>query len=162
MSSKGLTRKQALQAATKCVTEIAANYSHTTVSVLARVFRRVWNRLYDGVEVHNLEQLQAVIEGNEIIYVPCHRSHMDYLLLSYVIYDRGYAVPHVAAGVNLNLPLVGSILRRGGAFYIRRSFAGNPLYTAVFCGAVGWASTSMTSVPGRTGSASMTGSSAAP
>ncbi len=132
MSSKGLTRKQVLQAATKCVTEIAANYSHTTVSVLARVFRRVWNRLYDGVEVHNLEQLQAVIEGNEIIYVPCHRSHMDYLLLSYVIYDRGYAVPHVAAGVNLNLPLVGSILRRGGAFYIRRSFTGNPLYTAVF------------------------------
>jgi glycerol-3-phosphate O-acyltransferase len=132
MRSKGLTRRQAMQLAQKCVTEIAADYSHTTVSVLARLFRRVWNRLYDGVELHHLDQLQAVIDSNEIIYVPCHRSHLDYLLLSYVIYDSGYAVPHVAAGLNLDLPLLGRILRKGGAFFIRRSFAGNALYTAVF------------------------------
>ena len=44
----------------------------------------------------------SVGDGAEIIYVPCHRSHMDYLLLSYVIYRKGFAVPHVAGGVNLN------------------------------------------------------------
>ena len=64
-------------------------------------------------------------EGNEIVYVPCHRSHMDYLLLSYVVYHKGYAVPHIAAGINLNMPVVGSFLRRGGAFFLRRSFGGN-------------------------------------
>jgi len=57
---------------------------------------------------------------------------MDYLLLSYVIYKQGYAVPHIAAGINLNIPVVGRFLRKGGAFFIRRSFAGNALYTAVF------------------------------
>lgn len=41
-------------------------------------------------------------------------------------------VPHIAAGINLNLPIVGSILRRGGAFFMRRSFKGNPLYSTVF------------------------------
>ncbi|MGD9841598.1 MAG: glycerol-3-phosphate 1-O-acyltransferase PlsB [Steroidobacteraceae bacterium] len=132
MRSKNLTRKQALQAAQKYVGEIASDYSHVTVSLLARLFRRVWNRLYDGVELHHLEQLQAVIDTNEVIYVPCHRSHLDYLLLSYVIYSSGYAVPHVAAGVNLNLPVLGSVLRKGGAFFIRRSFTGNALYSAVF------------------------------
>lgn len=132
MRSKGLTRKQAMQAAQKCVDEIAANYSHVTVSLLARLFKRVWNRLYDGVELHHLDNLQSVIDANEVVYVPCHRSHMDYLLLSYVIYQSGYAIPHIAAGVNLNLPVMGRILRQGGAFFIRRSFTGNALYTTVF------------------------------
>lgn len=132
MRSKGLTRKQAMQAAQKCVEEIAANYSHVTVSLLARIFKRVWNRLYDGVELHHLDNLQSVVDANEVVYVPCHRSHMDYLLLSYVIYQSGYAIPHIAAGLNLNLPVIGRILRQGGAFFIRRSFAGNALYTTVF------------------------------
>jgi glycerol-3-phosphate O-acyltransferase len=70
--------------------------------------------------------------GHEIIYVPCHRSHMDYLLLTYVIYHQGLVTPHIAAGINLNFRPVGGILRKAGAFYLRRSFAGNKLYTAVF------------------------------
>jgi hypothetical protein len=76
--------------------------------------------------------LKEVSEGNEVVYVPCHRSHMDYLLMSYIIYHQGYALPHIAAGINLNIPVVGRYLRKGGAFFIRRSFAGNALYTVVF------------------------------
>ena len=45
--------------------------------------------------------------------MPCHRSHMDYLLLSYAIYQHGFAIPHVAAGVNLNLPVVGPLPAQG-------------------------------------------------
>jgi len=99
---------------------------------LARMLARVWNRLYDGVELYHIETLQKAVEGNEIIYVPCHRSHMDYLLLSYSVYMQGLTAPHIAAGLNLNMPVVGPILRRGGAFFLRRSFAGNSLYTMVF------------------------------
>lgn len=132
MKVKNITRKQAIEAARACVDEIAANYSHVTVSILARALKRVWNRLYDGVELHHLDNLHAVIADHEVVYVPCHRSHMDYLLLSYVIYQNGFAIPHIAAGINLDLPLIGRILRQGGAFFIRRSFAGNALYTAVF------------------------------
>ncbi len=132
MQEKGLTRREALLEAKACADEIAANYSHGFVSLMSRALSRLWNRLYDGVEFHNLDRLQSVAEGNEIIYVPCHRSHMDYLLLSYVIYDQGYALPHIAAGINLNMPVVGSFLRRGGAFFLRRSFRGSTLYTMVF------------------------------
>ena len=57
---------------------------------------------------------------------------MDYLLLSYIVYHQGLSLPHVAAGINLNMPFIGAILRRGGAFYLRRSFKGNRLYASVF------------------------------
>jgi len=57
---------------------------------------------------------------------------MDYLLMSYLLYTKGIVPPHIAAGINLNLPVIGPILRRGGAFFMRRSFRGNALYSAVF------------------------------
>jgi glycerol-3-phosphate O-acyltransferase len=127
-----LTRRTVLLQARRYCSEIAANYSHAFVTLLSHLFTWVWNRIYDGIEFAHVETLQEVAPGNEIIYVPCHRSHMDYLLLSYAIYQRGFAIPHIAAGLNLNLPVVGRLLRKGGAFFIRRSFRGNALYTVVF------------------------------
>jgi glycerol-3-phosphate O-acyltransferase len=112
--------------------EIAADYSNPVVRSLSFMLTGFWNRIYDGVSIHHLEQLKAVAPGNEIIYVPCHRSHMDYLLLSYLLYQQGIVPPHIAAGDNLNLPVIGSLLRRGGAFFLRRSIRGNALYAAVF------------------------------
>lgn len=112
--------------------EIAADYSHPVVRSLSFMLTGFWNRIYDGVEVHHLDALKQVAPGHEVIYVPCHRSHMDYLLLSYLLYTHGIVPPHIAAGVNLNLPVIGPLLRRGGAFFLRRSFRANALYSAVF------------------------------
>jgi len=132
MKAQSLARRDAVRLAKRYADEIAANYSHAFVSFMSRALTRLWTRLYDGVEFHHKEILQRVAEGAEIVYVPCHRSHMDYLLLSWVVYHHGFAVPHIAAGINLNMPLVGRFLRRGGAFFLRRSFRGNTLYTTVF------------------------------
>ena len=111
--------------------EIAADYSHPVVRSASFLLTTVWNRIYRGVLVHHLDRFKAVAPGHEIIYVPSHRSHMDYLLLSYLLYDRGVVPPHIVAGINLNLPVIGTILRKGGAFYIRRSIRGSMLYSAV-------------------------------
>jgi glycerol-3-phosphate O-acyltransferase len=132
MQAKNLKRRDALKVARGYAFEIAANYSHPFIVFMSGFLGRLWNRLYDGVELANFAALRSVDEGSEIVYVPCHRSHMDYLLLSYVVYHKGYAVPHIAAGINLNMPVIGSFLRRGGAFFLRRSFGGNALYAAVF------------------------------
>jgi glycerol-3-phosphate O-acyltransferase len=132
MREKKITRRQSMLKAKQYAEEIAANYSHAFIRFLEAALARLWNRLYDGVVFGHVETLEQTAEGNEIIYVPCHRSHMDYLLLSYAIYVHGYAIPHIAAGINLNLPIVGRFLRKGGAFFIRRSFRGNALYTVVF------------------------------
>ncbi|BCU63588.1 glycerol-3-phosphate O-acyltransferase [Acinetobacter bouvetii DSM 14964 = CIP 107468] len=112
--------------------EIVSDYSHSTVRFADVALTRLWTQLYDGVEVHNFSTVRELAKDYEIIYTPCHRSHIDYLLLSYVIYKRGLMVPYIAAGDNLNMPFVGQILRGGGAFFIRRTFRGNGLYTTVF------------------------------
>ncbi len=112
--------------------EIAADYSYLVVRVGERLLGRLWNHIYEGVTVVGTERLQSLARDNTLVYVPCHRSHIDYLLLSYVIHRAGLTVPHVAAGANLNLPIVGGLLRRGGAFFLRRSFKDDELYGEVF------------------------------
>jgi glycerol-3-phosphate O-acyltransferase len=119
------------QQARQYAMEIAADYSYPVVRFMDHLLSWLWNRLYDGIELRHFDTVREVAPGNEVIYVPCHRSHIDYLLLSYVLYHNGLVPPHIAAGLNLNLPVIGGILRRGGAFFIRRSFRGNQLYTAV-------------------------------
>ncbi len=118
--------------AEKIVREIAADYSYPIVRTFARILKSVWNRIYDGVEVRGADQLHTLAKDHTIVYVPCHRSHIDYLLLSYVVREAGLTIPHIAAGANLNLPIVGRILRGGGAFFLRRSFKDDELYQEVF------------------------------
>ena len=112
--------------------EIVSDYSSSAVRFADMALTRLWTQLYDGVEVHNFSTVRELAKEYEIIYTPCHRSHIDYLLLSYVIFNRGLMVPYIAAGDNLNMPFVGQLLRGGGAFFIRRTFRGNGLYTTVF------------------------------
>jgi len=112
--------------------EVAADYSAPVVRSLSFLLSHVWNRIFAGMLVHHLDKFKEAAPGHEVVYVPCHRSHMDYLVLSYLLYVRGIVPPHIAAGINLNLPVIGTVLRKGGAFFMRRSFRGNPLYSAVF------------------------------
>lgn len=118
--------------AQKYALEIAADISYPTIRVMARLLRWLWNRIYDGVELNHMDRVHEVARDKEVVYVPCHRSHIDYLLLGYLTHEEGLHLPHVAAGINLNIPFIGGILRRCGAFFLRRSFKGNRLYAAVF------------------------------
>ncbi|MBY5963212.1 glycerol-3-phosphate 1-O-acyltransferase PlsB [Marinobacter nauticus] len=116
----------------KYADEIAASMSIVTIRFLELVLAWLWNRIYNGIAIHNIRVAKEAAQDNAVVYVPCHRSHIDYLLLSYVLYKNGLMPPHIAAGINLNMPIVGPILRRGGAFFMRRSFKDNPLYATVF------------------------------
>jgi glycerol-3-phosphate O-acyltransferase len=118
--------------ARKFAWEIASDFSYPVVRAMELLLDRVWRRLFDRVEVHHADELAKTAPGKGLVYLPNHRSHLDYLLLSYLVHAQGLAPPHIAAGANLNFPLVGPLLRRGGAFFLRRSFKGEPLYAAVF------------------------------
>ncbi|WP_205895151.1 1-acyl-sn-glycerol-3-phosphate acyltransferase, partial [Metapseudomonas otitidis] len=109
-----------------------SDFAYTAIRFLEVVLSWFWNKLYEGIKVNHIEGVQDIAQGHEVIYVPCHRSHIDYLLLSYLLFRNGLTPPHIAAGINLNMPVIGGLLRRGGAFFMRRTFKGNPLYTSVF------------------------------
>ena len=131
--TKKISHEKAQQNDVALMEEIAADFSYEAIRITDRVLGFTWNRLYQGINVHNAERVrQLAHDGHEIVYVPCHRSHMDYLLLSYVLYHQGLVPPHIAAGINLNFWPAGPIFRRLGAFFIRRTFKGNKLYSTVF------------------------------
>ncbi|BCU64799.1 glycerol-3-phosphate O-acyltransferase [Acinetobacter bouvetii DSM 14964 = CIP 107468] len=129
---KKISVSQAESLAKKYLDEIVSDYSYSTIRFADIALTKLWTQLYDGIEVHNFDMVRELSKDYELVYAPCHRSHIDYLLLSFVIHKRGLMVPHIAAGINLNMPIVGQIMRGAGAYFIRRSFSGNALYTAVF------------------------------
>ena len=130
-AEKGTSVREARSQARGYANEMVNDYSHSIIRGFYKFLTWLWTQLYDGVEVHHFERVRDLATDYELIYVPCHRSHVDYLLLSYVIYKRGLSIPYVAAGDNLDVPVLGPLLRGAVAFYIRRSFRGNALYTAV-------------------------------
>ncbi|KAL9616892.1 MAG: hypothetical protein Q9160_008281 [Pyrenula sp. 1 TL-2023] len=74
---------------------------------------------------------QAAKEKKSLVFLPCHKSHVDYVSLQIICYRLGITLPIVVAGDNLNFPLVGSFLQHAGAMWIRRSFDGDALYTTL-------------------------------
>ncbi|KAF1966167.1 glycerol-3-phosphate acyltransferas-like protein [Bimuria novae-zelandiae CBS 107.79] len=90
---------------------------------------------HQGVHVSSEEVLrlrrvaeQAAKSKHSIIFLPCHRSHVDYVSLQIICYRLGLALPTVVSGDNLNFPVLGSFLQHAGAMWIRRSFGDDQLY----------------------------------
>jgi glycerol-3-phosphate O-acyltransferase len=120
--------------ATHQLKQIAARYNVHYIEFLANLLHGVFHRIYDGISIDQ-PGLQKAIEASRkgpIIYCPCHRSHMDYLVLSYILWQQGVAPPHIAAGANLSFFPLGPIFRGSGAFFLRRSFRDDAVYGAVF------------------------------
>ena len=114
---------------------IAARLHPTVLAVLAPMMGWMFDRIYDGIDVDEaaLERaLQAGRAGAPVILCPSHKSHVDYLVMSWVLWKRGFQVPVVAAGANLSFFPLGPLLRRAGAFFLRRSFGSDRIYTATF------------------------------
>ncbi len=132
VKSGKMSRAKAVKKAKKYADEIASHFGYWAIQLMKRMLRWLWTRIYQGIEVYNVEPVRQLAQNHSIVYVPCHRSHIDYLVLSYLLNLQGLALPKIAAGINLNFWPAGPILRRSGAFFIRRSFRGNKLYTAVF------------------------------
>lgn len=84
-------------------------------------------------EVLNLRAVakEAAKKRHSIIFLPCHRSHVDYVSLQLICYRLGLALPTVVAGDNLNFPLIGPFLQHAGAMWIRRTFGDDQLYTTL-------------------------------
>ncbi|MCU0589419.1 MAG: 1-acyl-sn-glycerol-3-phosphate acyltransferase [Syntrophobacteraceae bacterium] len=114
--------------------EIAADYNYTLIRFGESVLKWMWTNLFDGVEVdmESLARVKNVSRHNTIVYIPCHKSHIDYLILSFILFDNSMYTPFIAAGKNLAFWPLGPIFRRGGAFFIRRSFKGLKFYAEVF------------------------------
>jgi len=112
--------------------EMAANFHSTYFAFLEFAFNRIWPRMFRGFEYSGIEKVVECIRQHPVVLVPCHRSHFDYLILSYLFHANYLSPPHIAAGINLSFWPLGPLFRGAGAYFIRRSFEGNELYKIVF------------------------------
>lgn len=116
------------------IDEIAAKYSPGMIRFLSVIVGWITNSIYDGAVIGKtgLNRIKEMSRKSPLVFIPCHKSHIDYLILSYVLYQNNMACPHIAAGKNLSFWPLGPIFRSGGAFFLRRTFKGSVLYANVF------------------------------
>jgi glycerol-3-phosphate O-acyltransferase len=126
-------RNTLVRRAHEMLSELQATPDRTTVRMMELVLHRVFTRIYAGIdyEKSDIERLRAAARQGTLILLPSHKSHVDYLILSYIFNEQNLPLPLIAAGDNLNFFPAGAMFRRGGAFFIRRSFRGDRLYAAV-------------------------------
>ncbi|KAJ3229738.1 hypothetical protein HDU78_008870 [Chytriomyces hyalinus] len=113
--------------------------SISELKALAFTIHYILVRMYhQGIHIREREFLELkktaeYAEKNKLslIFLPCHKSHVDYLVISYIFYRLGLALPHIAAGDNLNMPVVGHVLKHCGAFFIRRVWGDDVLYNNI-------------------------------
>ncbi|KAM4828610.1 dihydroxyacetone phosphate acyltransferase isoform 1-T1 [Thomomys bottae] len=99
--------------------------------VLSKIFKQIFSKVC--VNEEGIQKLQLAIQEHPVVLLPSHRSYIDFLMLSFLLYSYDLPVPVIAAGVDfLGMRMIGELLRMSGAFFMRRTFGGNKLYWAVF------------------------------
>ncbi len=119
--------------AKKYLNEIAADFNEIYIEIFYKLLTWLWNNIYDGIIVdqRDLDRIKEISKKMPFVIIPCHRSHMDYLLLHYVMEDHSIQLPFVAAGEHLGFWPLGPIARKCGAFFIRQRFQEGDFYHAV-------------------------------
>ncbi|XP_073349202.1 dihydroxyacetone phosphate acyltransferase [Pagrus major] len=115
--------------------EMAHCLQLSTVRFFAFTLSKVFKTLFRSICVNEegIQRLQQAIQEHPVVLLPSHRSYMDFLLMSYILYTYDLALPVIAAGMDfMGMKFVGEMLRMSGAFFIRRSFGGDKLYWSVF------------------------------
>lgn len=92
------------------------------------ILYRLLSRIFTSIQFNKsqLDCIRACVtkpkNGRNIpvVYLPLHRSHLDYILISFILYMNNIKPPLVAAGDNLMIPFFGQLMRGLGAFFIKR------------------------------------------
>jgi glycerol-3-phosphate O-acyltransferase len=123
-----------LREARKNLNEMASDTSEKVINLLRLLFDFVWARTLEGIDysTQDFNRMRELNKTGSIVFLPCHRSHVDYLVFAYLFEKVGLNNPRIAAGDNLSSWPLGPILRRAGAFFIRRSFKGEAVFPLVF------------------------------
>lgn len=136
--AKGLAIDDVEAEALAILERMVTRIDYRSVRKFGWLLRKVLRALYDQIHVDEagLARIRELLSGSghgSVVLVPTHRSYVDFLLLSYLFFGYNIPVPYIAAGEDfLQLGFATQLLRESGAYFIRRSFAHDALYAAIF------------------------------
>lgn len=96
---------------------------------------QILQRICTAVRVNesSMQQLKRTIGDRPVLYLPSHRSYLDFVLMSYVCFAYDLTIPGIAAGMDFHgMAGIGHLIRMTCAFFMRRSFTSDTLYWRVF------------------------------
>lgn len=116
---------------------MAARLNYTKMRMLGWIMHKAFRNMYEKVVINRggIESIRELMEKKDgnIIFCPTHRSYVDFLIITYVLYAHDIKVPHICAGEDfLNIAVIHAFLRNSGAFFMRRSFKDDPVYKSIF------------------------------
>uniref|UniRef100_A0A8C1G9F4 Glycerol-3-phosphate acyltransferase 1, mitochondrial n=1 Tax=Cyprinus carpio TaxID=7962 RepID=A0A8C1G9F4_CYPCA len=104
--------------------DMVANISPAFIRLTGWVLLKLFNGFFWSIQIHKgqLEMVKkAASEYNvPLVFLPVHKSHIDYLLITFILFCHNIKAPHIAAGNNLNIPILSTLIRKLGGFFIRR------------------------------------------
>jgi glycerol-3-phosphate O-acyltransferase len=132
--TQGTIEESARKKAESYVDEMAADAHFQAYHFLYHALKWIFGKIFDGIDFKDSQfsDIKRANAAGSLIFVPSHKSHFDYLVIGYLTFINQMTIPHMGAGKNLSFWPVGPLLRRAGAFFIRRSFRGLALYPQVF------------------------------
>lgn len=115
-----------MKAAEEMCTQMFSDYSMSSIRMFAWFLHKVFSVIYERVVVDKaaLAKIQSHNESSQgpLIIIPTHRSYIDFLIMSYIFFGNGIKCPHIAAAEDfLNMAVIHILLRRSGAFFIKRN-----------------------------------------
>ncbi|XP_059212930.1 dihydroxyacetone phosphate acyltransferase [Centropristis striata] len=129
-SSVEEVREEALEIIEEMSQNLQLGFVRLVGYTMTKVFKRVFTSIY--VNMEGLNMLQQAIQESPVILMPNHRSYVDFIIISYLLFTYDIPLPVIASGIALaRMKMVGEIMRRCGAFFIRRAIGSDKLYWAV-------------------------------
>ncbi|RMG39673.1 MAG: hypothetical protein D6719_12820, partial [Candidatus Dadabacteria bacterium] len=99
---------------------MAANPRRPLYLLAAQLARYLCYQLFTNIETRGLDQLIPAMKEHTVVLVPLHRSHLDYIVFPYKLYEANLNAPVIAAGDNLSFWPFGFLLRSVGAYFVKR------------------------------------------
>jgi len=130
---QGRSPQKVRRDADRYLREIAAGHSPLMIDVFAQLCRSSSTRGYDALRFDRaeIERIRRLAEQHPVAFLPTHKSNLDHPVLFRVLHEEGLPPNHTAGGINMNFFPAGTIARRAGIFFIRRSFKDNEIYKYV-------------------------------
>lgn len=115
--------------------EMSARQTPVSLDIAMGLYRRACRSAHDpeiDFKQEELDRLREWMDEAPVVLLVTHKSMLDTMAVSSVLFDRNIPVPLTFGGINLNTIGIGRLAANAGIIFLRRAFQDNDVYKATF------------------------------